>query len=73
MPGGEQGRYAFWDPEVWEKGQKELTVLYADLEEKNHPVFAQSQMGTTAPQSHAATQPPSRVGQAFQGIAMGAM
>ena len=73
VPGGEQGRYAFWDPEVWEKGQKELTVLYADLEEKNHPVFAQSQMGTAAPQSHAATQPPSRVGQAFQGIAMGAM
>ena len=72
VPGGEQGRYAFWDPEVWEKGQKELTVLYSDLEEKNHPVFAQSPMAAAPAQPHAGAQP-ARVGQAFQGIAMGAM
>ena len=83
--GGEQGRYAFWDPEVWEKGQKELSVVYSDLEEKNQPVFAQSPMQgvpvTVTPatvvaqqQQHTAAQPPTRaVNQAFQGLTMGAM
>ncbi|KAH9932732.1 uncharacterized protein BXZ73DRAFT_89892 [Epithele typhae] len=72
VPGGEQGRYAYWDPESWEKGQKEMSVLYADLEEKNHPVFAQGQLPASAAQPHTAA-PPSRVGQAFQGISMGAI
>lgn len=40
--GGEQGTYSYWDPENWEKARKEMTVLYADLEEKNQPVFAPS-------------------------------
>jgi len=35
VPGGEQGTYTFWDPENWQKEQKDMTVLYADLEEKN--------------------------------------
>jgi CCR4-NOT transcription complex subunit 2 len=29
----------FWDAENWAKGQKEMTMLYADLEQKNVPVF----------------------------------
>ncbi|RPD74042.1 hypothetical protein L226DRAFT_571920 [Lentinus tigrinus ALCF2SS1-7] len=75
VPGGEQGRYSYWDPEMWEKAQKEMTVLYSDLEEKSHPVFAQSQTlqlnaaNATAP--HPTAQP--RGGQAFQGISMSAM
>jgi CCR4-NOT transcription complex subunit 2 len=36
---GEQGQYTFWDPENWGKEHKELTVLYADLEEKPVPAF----------------------------------
>lgn len=39
MQGGEQGQYTFWDPENWNKEQKDMTVLYADLEEKNVPAF----------------------------------
>ncbi|TBU45583.1 hypothetical protein BD309DRAFT_707942 [Dichomitus squalens] len=74
VPGGEQGRYSFWDPEMWEKSQKEMTVLYSDLEEK-HPVFAPTQtlqLNAGATQSHPTPQP-ARVGQAFQGISMSAM
>ncbi|CAA7261530.1 unnamed protein product [Cyclocybe aegerita] len=37
--GGEQGQYTFWDPENWVKERKEMTVLYADLEEKSVPAF----------------------------------
>ncbi len=36
---GEQGQYTFWDPENWVKERKDMTVLYADLEEKSHPAF----------------------------------
>ncbi|KAJ8474159.1 hypothetical protein ONZ45_g16046 [Pleurotus djamor] len=39
VPGGEQGAYTYWDPEMWQKERKELTVLYADLEEKSAPTF----------------------------------
>ncbi|KAG5644760.1 hypothetical protein DXG03_007668 [Asterophora parasitica] len=42
VPGGEQGQYTFWDPENWVKERKDMTVLYADLEEKNVPAFAQA-------------------------------
>ncbi|KAI0671151.1 hypothetical protein C8Q78DRAFT_841125 [Trametes maxima] len=74
VPGGEQGTYSYWDPEMWEKARKEMTVLYTDLEEKNHPLFAASQtlQMNGPPQSHTPAQP-ARVGTAFQGIAMGAM
>ncbi|OBZ71202.1 putative NOT transcription complex subunit VIP2 [Grifola frondosa] len=76
VPGGEQGTYSFWDPENWEKSRKEMTVLYADLEEKSHPLFAQSQtlqMNPTGQQTqHQQAQPIQRVG-AFQGMGMGAM
>jgi len=41
VQGGEQGQYTFWDPENWTKERKEMTVLYADLEEKNVPAFVQ--------------------------------
>ena len=74
VPGGEQGRYSYWDPEMWEKAQKEMTVLYSDLEEK-HPVFAPTQtlqLNAGATQPHPTPQP-ARVGQAFQGISMSAM
>lgn len=39
VPGGEAGTYTFWDPETWSKERKDLTVLYADLEEKAVAVF----------------------------------
>lgn len=74
VPGGEQGRYSYWDPEMWEKTQKEITVLYSDLEEKSHPAFAPGQ--TLQLNAGAAPHPPAqpaRVGQAFQGISMSAM
>ena len=41
IPGGEQGTYTFWDPENWGKERKDMSVLYADLEEKSVPVFVQ--------------------------------
>ncbi|KAJ8496266.1 hypothetical protein ONZ51_g1209 [Trametes cubensis] len=74
VPGGEQGTYSYWDPEMWEKARKEMTVLYSDLEEKNHPLFAAGQtlQMNAPPQPHTPAQP-ARVGNAFQGIAMGAM
>jgi CCR4-NOT transcription complex subunit 2 len=60
VQGGEQGRYTFWDPENWSKDQKELTVLYTDLEEKSVPAFlpgpglvvASNTQTQTAPQQH---------------------
>ena len=36
---GEQGQYTIWDHENWTKEQKEMTVLYNDLEEKSVPAF----------------------------------
>jgi len=39
VQGGEQGEYTYWDSERWVKERKEMTVLYADLEEKNVPAF----------------------------------
>ena len=55
VPGhvGEQGQYTCWDPENWGKEHKELTVLYADLEEKPVPAFLPG-----AGLLQAATQPP---------------
>ncbi|KAH9950681.1 hypothetical protein B0H21DRAFT_722841 [Amylocystis lapponica] len=73
VQGGEQGTYSYWDPENWEKARKDMTVLYTDLEEKAHPVFAPGQtLQLSAPQAHQQTQPAQRVG-AFQGMGMGAM
>ncbi|KAH9850189.1 hypothetical protein C2E23DRAFT_887620 [Lenzites betulinus] len=68
VPGGEQGAYSYWDPEMWEKARKEMTVLYTDLEEKN-PLFAPGQtlQMTAPPPSHTPAQ------SARVGIAMGAM
>ncbi|KAJ7644408.1 hypothetical protein FB45DRAFT_897843 [Roridomyces roridus] len=40
VPGGEQGLYTIWDAENWGKEHKEMSVLYAELEEKNVPAFA---------------------------------
>ncbi|KAH7885203.1 hypothetical protein F5I97DRAFT_1347054 [Phlebopus sp. FC_14] len=40
IPGGEAGSYTWWDPESWGKERKEMTVRYADLEEKTVPAFA---------------------------------
>ncbi|KAJ2919214.1 hypothetical protein MD484_g1271, partial [Candolleomyces efflorescens] len=37
VQGGEQGLYTFWDPETWQKERKDMTVVYADLEEKSTP------------------------------------
>lgn len=45
VPGGEAGTYTFWDPESWSKERKELTVLYADLEERSISPFLQQGQG----------------------------
>ncbi|KZV64133.1 hypothetical protein PENSPDRAFT_556470, partial [Peniophora sp. CONT] len=34
VAGGEQGPYTVWDADGWTKERKEMTILYADLEEK---------------------------------------
>ncbi|KAJ6620692.1 hypothetical protein B0H10DRAFT_2020057 [Mycena sp. CBHHK59/15] len=39
VPGGEQGLYTIWDADNWGKEHKEMSVLYAELEEKNVPAF----------------------------------
>ncbi|KAJ7164773.1 NOT2 family protein [Mycena crocata] len=39
VPGGEQGLYTVWDADSWGKEHKEMSVLYAELEEKNVPAF----------------------------------
>ncbi|KAJ7163089.1 NOT2 family protein [Mycena filopes] len=39
VPGGEQGLYTIWDADAWGKEHKEMSVLYAELEEKNVPAF----------------------------------
>ncbi|KAJ7465216.1 NOT2 family protein [Mycena latifolia] len=39
VPGGEQGLYTIWDADSWGKEHKEMSVLYAELEEKNVPAF----------------------------------
>lgn len=59
MPGGEQGQYTFWDPENWAKERKEMTVMYADLEEKNVPAFVHG-LGLVP------TQPVGQIGQPTQ-------
>ncbi|KAK7048043.1 NOT2 family protein [Favolaschia claudopus] len=52
--GGEQGLYTIWDADSWQKEHKEMNVIYADLEEKNVPAFAQS--ATLVPVSQSAAQ-----------------
>lgn len=42
VQGGEQGQYTYWEPENWCKERKEMTVMYADLEEKTVPAFTSS-------------------------------
>ncbi|KAF8230044.1 hypothetical protein L208DRAFT_139018 [Tricholoma matsutake] len=59
VPGGEQGQYTFWDPENWAKERKEMTVMYADLEEKNVPAFVHG-LGLVP------TQPVGQIGQPTQ-------
>ncbi|CCM03738.1 uncharacterized protein FIBRA_05884 [Fibroporia radiculosa] len=71
VPGGEHGTYSCWDPDNWEKTRREMTVLYADLEEKAPlPAYAPTQpIATSQLQTAAPTQ---RVG-ALQGMGMAAM
>jgi CCR4-NOT transcription complex subunit 2 len=40
IQGGEAGAYTWWDPESWGKDRKEMTVRYADLEEKTAAAFS---------------------------------
>ena len=51
---GELGKYTCWDPENWAKEQKEMTVLYNDLEEKSVPAYLPGSGLVLAP---SATQP----------------
>ena len=70
LSGGKQGAYSYWDPQ---KAQKEMTVLYSDLEEKVHSAYAAGQtMQMGAPQAHQQAPPVQRAG-AFQGMGMAAM
>ncbi|KAI5896245.1 uncharacterized protein SCHCODRAFT_02614346 [Schizophyllum commune H4-8] len=57
---GEQGTYTIWDPESWSKEAKELSVMYADLEEKAIPAFAPTTtlVPTSAVQAQPAVQQP---------------
>jgi CCR4-NOT transcription complex subunit 2 len=74
VPGGEQGTYSYWDAENWEKARKELTVLYADLEEKSQPVYAPGvalQQTSQAPQPQ--QQPIVPTGRQFQAMGVAAM
>lgn len=60
---GEQGTYTIWDPDSWTKEAKELSVMYADLEEKTIPAFAPATtlIPATAVQTQPTVQPlPSR-------------
>jgi hypothetical protein len=75
VPGGEQGTYSYWDAENWEKARKELTVLYADLEEKSQPVYAPGvalQQTSQAPQPQQ-QQPIVPTGRQFQAMGVAAM
>lgn len=57
VPGGEQGQYTYWDPDMWQKERKELTVLYADLEEKSTPAFLPGSSAVTPPTAQGQGQP----------------
>ncbi|KAJ3807683.1 hypothetical protein EV368DRAFT_75674 [Lentinula lateritia] len=50
VPGGESGQYTYWDPENWTKERKDMTVIYAELEEKNVPAFMPGTALIPAPQ-----------------------
>jgi CCR4-NOT transcription complex subunit 2 len=73
---GEQGHYTFWDYENWTKEQKEMTVLYSDLEEKSVPAYLPGpglvpapgvgQPQTVSPQSQLPGQPSLPTRAAFQ-------
>lgn len=45
---GEQGVFTYWDPDMWEKGVKEFTVLYSDLEIKTTQQFHGATLTLTA-------------------------
>ncbi|KZT12175.1 uncharacterized protein LAESUDRAFT_691377 [Laetiporus sulphureus 93-53] len=73
VPGGEHGTYTYWDPENWERARKEMTVLYADLEEKTLPVFAPGPtLQLNTPQQHQQAQPAQRIAP-MQGMSIAAM
>ncbi len=76
VAGGEQGTYTYWDAENWEKARKEMTVLYADLEEKSQPLFAPSvtlQPAQAQQQPSQQQQPIVPTGRQFQGMGVAAM
>ena len=76
VAGGEQGTYTYWDAENWEKARKEMTVLYADLEEKSQPVFAPSvtlQLAQPPAQAQQPQQPMVAAPRQFPGIGVAAM
>jgi len=50
IQGGEIGVYLLFDPDNWERKRQEMTVLYADLEERPTPQFNQQQQQQAPPQ-----------------------
>lgn len=74
VAGGEQGTYTYWDAENWEKARKEMTVLYADLEEKSQPLFAPSvTLQPSQAQQQSQPQPIVPAGRQFQSMGVAAM
>jgi len=81
MAGGEHGTYIYWDVDNWVKARKELTVMYADIEEKTIPMFAPSstlQLANNQPPPTPSSQPqatpaPIVTGRQFQGLGVAAM
>jgi CCR4-NOT transcription complex subunit 2 len=79
IPGGEAGMFHYWDADNWQRDRKEMTVLYADLEEKTRLPFAHEatlQMAAS-PAAAAAQQQqvptPAQVPQRYQGVGVAAM
>lgn len=64
--GGESGQYTYWDPENWTKERKDMTVIYADLEEKSTPAFMPGPALIPAPQPTPG--PGGVVGQSLPGL-----
>ncbi|KIY52419.1 hypothetical protein FISHEDRAFT_28425, partial [Fistulina hepatica ATCC 64428] len=60
VPGGEAGSYVIWDAENWTKQRRDMTVLYAELEDVKVPVFAPAptlQLATKLPAHQASVHP----------------
>jgi hypothetical protein len=75
-PGGEAGPFVVWDVDAWTKDVRELSVAYADLEEKAQPAFPPTATLTYPGQQAPPPGTPAAAaagGRPFQGAGIGAM